>query len=270
MPLLQQDLVKAQVGQLGAQAGQIGLGVLLGGAEPAKAQRVPPVVVPPAQGQLVPGVGGAVVLEAAHPGHGVHLPLVPRLQGGVHLLRAAHLRPLGGVLLRPPGQLAARSLHRQDQGVRPGLLQLGGGRSADHVLHRQLQRVLREPDRIRLRLSGAGVHHHAHVGQGGGAAGVLLPAEHLQKGGQLQLGTLVGIDNITLGKVESSQHKDHHHRQSDRDKLQNIRNGPAAPIAAYISVGPAHDSPPNAEAFVSALLYQVFAHFTTANPGPNS
>ena len=73
----------------------------------------------------------------------------------------------------------------------------------------------------------------------------ILP-EHLEEGGQLQLRALVGIDDIFLKIQQSGQHDHHRHRQDGSDDLQDIRDGPAAPIAADV-VGTAHGAPPSGE-----------------------
>ena len=86
-------------------------------------------------------------------------------------------------------------------------------------------------------------------------------AEHLQKGGQLQLGAVVGVHHITLQIKHAGQHKHHYHRQGDSNKLQNICYRPAAPIAADIPVCAAHSFPPGVLAFWKILVDSIMKAF---------
>ena len=66
----------------------------------------------------------------------------------------------------------------------------------------------------------------------------------VQKFRQLQPDAVVGIDQVFLEVDHSGHHQNHHHCQGNGDEAQNICHRPAAPIAADVSVGAAHSSPP--------------------------
>ena len=126
--VVQHDLVKAHLGQLGHQADEVAPHRLVGGGGPVEIPAVPPAVVAAgAQGVVHVGAQG-LVPEAGQPGHGVHVPLVPGGEGGVHRAGVHALLEGGGQgLLGLPAQRPLVVLHSDRHAVRAGLLgQLGG------------------------------------------------------------------------------------------------------------------------------------------------
>ena len=126
--VVQHDLVKAHLGQLGHQADEVAPHRLVGGGGPVEIPAVPPAVVAAgAQGVVHVGAQG-LVPEAGQPGHGVHVPLVPGGEGGVHRGGVHAILEGGGQrLLGLPAQRPLVVLHGDCHAVRSGLLgQLGG------------------------------------------------------------------------------------------------------------------------------------------------
>ena len=126
--VVQHDLVKAHLGQLGHQADEVAPHRLIGGGGPVEIPAVPPAVAATGAQGVVHVGAQSLVPEAGQPGHGVHIPLIPGGEGGIHRAGVHALLKGGGQgLLGLPAQRPLVVLHSDHHAVRAGLLgQLGG------------------------------------------------------------------------------------------------------------------------------------------------
>ena len=133
-PVVQQDLVKAQLGQLHHQSDQIVLDRLTGWAAPPQLLRIGPPVAAVGPDGICLILGQGVVPEAGQAGHRVQLPAVEGLELAVDVrLSGVDPRRGGHGQLGDEAQLAPVCLHVQQDAVGSCL---GGQRLRRAVLHR--------------------------------------------------------------------------------------------------------------------------------------